>query len=527
MQAKVARAVVTQKRSRGSAVLVAAGILLSRIAGLVRDRVFAHYFGNSDAADAFRAALRIPNFLQNLFGEGVLSASFIPVYAGLVARSDREQAGRVAGAVFAILGLLTSLLVALGVLSTPLLIDVIAPGFHGDKRELTISLVRILFPGAGLLVLSAWCLGILNSHRRFFLSYSVPVLWNVAMIAALAGFGSRQSQEKLALTVAWASVAGSALQFFAQLPVVLQLVEGLRVQLATQLESVRTVMRNFGPVFVSRGVVQLSAYIDSLLASLLPTGAVSALAYAQTIYLLPVSLFGMAVSASELPEMSSATGSQEEVAEYLRTRLVSGLRRIAFFVIPSAAAFIALGDVVAGAIYQSGKFGRADAVWVWGILAGSGVGLLASTQGRLYSSAFYALKDTRTPLAFAVLRVALTTVLGYLCAIPLPPLLGIDPKWGVAGLTASAGVSGWVEFLLLRRALGKRIGAASAGAAYFARLWGAAIIAAGAAWAIRSRFAGSLHPVLAAGAILIPYTLVYFALAGPKQLLAMLPKKGR
>src|SRR5579863_873119 len=232
---------------RGAASLVAAGIFLSRIAGLIRDRVFAHYFGNSAAADAFRAALRIPNFLQTLFGEGVLSASFIPVYASLAAHEKREEAGRVAGAVFAILALLTAALVLIGVLATPLFIDAIAPGFTGSKRELTISLVRILFPGAGLLVLSAWCLGILNSHRRFFLSYSVPVLWNIAMIAALLWFGPRVGQDRLAGIVAWASVIGSAAQFFTQLPVVLGLVPALRVRLTTHLEGVRTVIRSFGP----------------------------------------------------------------------------------------------------------------------------------------------------------------------------------------------------------------------------------------------------------------------------------------
>ena len=175
--------------SKRHAFLVAAGIFLSRIAGLIRERVFAHYFGNSDAADAFKAAFRIPNFLQNLFGEGVLSASFIPVYAGLLAREDDEEARRTAGAVASLLALTTSILVLIGVLATPYLIDAIAPGFHGEKRELTIRLVRILFPGAGLLVFSAWCLGILNSHRRFFLSYTAPVIWNVAMIATLWGFG--------------------------------------------------------------------------------------------------------------------------------------------------------------------------------------------------------------------------------------------------------------------------------------------------------------------------------------------------
>jgi len=131
-------------------VFVAAGILLSRLAGLVRLQVFAHYFGlESDAADAFNAAFRIPNFLQNLFGEGALSASFIPVYAALVARGERKDADRVAGAVGALLALAVGILVLAGVFATPLLIAAIAPGFTGDKRELTIQLVRILFPGAG------------------------------------------------------------------------------------------------------------------------------------------------------------------------------------------------------------------------------------------------------------------------------------------------------------------------------------------------------------------------------------------
>jgi len=290
------------------ATVVATGILLSRIAGLVRDRVFAHYFGNSDVADAFRAAFRIPNFLQNLFGEGVLSASFIPVYANLLAREEREEADRVASAVFCLLSLMVSFLVLIGVLATPLLIDTIAPGFEGAKRQLTITLVRILFPGAALLALSAWCLGILNSHRRFFISYTAPVAWNLVMIGFLIGFGSHLEQDLLSKAVAWGSVIGSAAQFGVQLPQVSRLLGRFRVSMGIGVESVRTVVHNFIPVFVSRGVVQISAYIDALLASLLPTGALSALVYAQTVYTLPVSLFGMSVSAAELPILSSALG---------------------------------------------------------------------------------------------------------------------------------------------------------------------------------------------------------------------------
>jgi putative peptidoglycan lipid II flippase len=503
-------AVASRFASKRSSFLVAAGIFLSRVAGLIRDRVFAHYFGNSDAADAFKAAFRIPNALQNLFGEGVLSASFIPVYASLLARGEEKEARRTAGAVAALLALSTSVLVLAGVLATPYLIDAIAPGFSGEKRELTIRIVRILFPGAGLFVFSAWCLGILNSHRKFFLSYTAPVIWNAAMIGTLWAFGARYSQFPLAIVLSWGSVLGAALMVAIQLPVVLGLLRGLHLSLAFHLENVRTVIRNFFPVFISRGVVQISAYVDALLASLLPTGAVAALAYAQTLYTLPVSLFGMSVSAAELPAMSGAVGAESEVAEVLRTRLNAGLRQIAFFVIPSVAAFLVLGDVIVSAIYQSGRFTHSDAMYVWGILAGSTVGLLASTLGRLYSSTYYALKDTRTPLRFAVIRVVLTTVLGYLSAIPLPHLLGIAPRWGVAGLTISAGVSSWVEFALLRRTLNRRIGATGLAPSYLAKGWGAALIAAGIGRALLFAV-GHRNPIIVAIVVLGPYGIVYFA----------------
>lgn len=491
--------------------MVAAGILASRLAGLVRNRVFAHFFGTSDAADAFNAAFRIPNFLQNLFGEGVLSASFIPIYAGLRARGEDAEARRVAAAVAALLAIVTSLLVLAGVLLTPVLIALIAPGFEGEKRVETIRLVRILFPGAGMLALSAWCLGVLNSHRRFFLSYSAPVIWNLAIIAALVGFGHGVPQYPLAEIAAWGAVAGSFLQLAVQYPTVHRLLAGAWPRLVRGSAAVSSVISNFFPVFVGRGVVQISAYVDTVLASLLPSGAVAGLSYAQVIYTLPVSLFGMSVSASELPEMSSAMGSETERAAYLRGRLDAGLRQIAFLVVPSAVAFLALGDVITGALYQSGEFTHAMTVYVWGILAGSAVGLLASTMGRLYASTFWALHDTRTPLRTATLRVGLTIGLGYLFALPLPRALGVDARWGAAGLTASAGLAGWIEFLLLRRALNRRIGRTGVPLSVVTRLWGSAAAAGAVGLALR-RVLPVHHPVVLAIFLLGAYGVVYLAL---------------
>jgi len=508
----VPASITTRSRARRGALFVGAGIFASRLAGLVRLQVFAHYFGlQSDAADAFNAAFRIPNFLQNLFGEGALSASFIPVYASLVARGERKDADRVAGAVGALLALVVAVLVVAGVLATPVLIAAIAPGFTGDKRELTIQLVRILFPGAGLLVLSAWCLGVLNSHHRFLLSYAAPVMWNAAMIATLVAFGASSPLPRLAVLLAWGSVIGSFVQFAVQVPVVLRVAPDLRFALDIASDHVTIVTRNFVPVFISRGVVQVSAYIDTLLASLLPTGAVTGIANAQLLYTLPISLFGMSVAAAELPSMSGEASADDAGRDMLRRRLDAGLRRIAFFVVPSAMAFLALGDVLVAALLESGRFRHADSVYVWGILAGSSVGLLASTLGRLYSSTYYALRDTRTPLRFALIRVALTTVLGYLFAIPLPRMLGIPQVWGAAGLTSSAGIAGWVEMLLLRRRMNERIGKTGLPATYVGKLWTAAISGAAVAWTVKLSIP-ALPPVVAAVLIIGPYGLIFFAM---------------
>src|SRR5205807_8044882 len=190
--------------------------------------------------------------------------------------------GRVAGIVASLLALTIAVLVLIGALLTPWLLIIIAPGYHGPIRELTIIVVRILFPGVGLLVLSAWCLGILNSHHKFFLSYVAPVLWNVAMIASLVIFGTRLGQADLAIALSWGTVIGSALQLGIQVPFVFRYAKHLSFGLDTALEPVREILRNLGPVVVGRGVVQLSAYVDMWIATFLPGGAVSSLAYAQT-----------------------------------------------------------------------------------------------------------------------------------------------------------------------------------------------------------------------------------------------------
>ena len=500
------------RTSGRSAALVGAGIFLSRIAGLIRQRVFAHYLGLYDEADVLTASFRIPNLLQNLLGEGALSASFIPVYARLVAEGKDEDARVLASAVAGLLALVVSIIVALGVVAAPLVVNVLVPGFTGAKHELTVELVRIIFPATALLVLSAWCLGILNSHGKFFLSYAAPVVWNLTLIVATLAVGRRVMPERLVIYIAWAAVGGSLLQLLVQLPSTIALTRGLRLSMDATHANVAKVMGNFGPALMGRGVNQVSAYVDAFIASLLGQGAVAAISSAQMLYTLPVSLFGMSVSAAELPAMSAATGEEPERHAVMRLRLEDGLHRIAFFVVPCSAAFVTLGDQVAGAVFQTGRFGAQDSRYVWAILAGSAVGLLASTLSRLSSSTFYALGDTRTPLRYALARVALTTGLGVVGALLVPRLLGIDLKWGAVGLSATAGISAWVEFLLLRHTLARRIGAVHFRPGYLPRLWVAAGTGALTAWTILMHTEG-LGPLVQALLALVPFTLVYFGLA--------------
>ena len=456
---------------------MAAGILLSRLVGLVRQKLFAHYLGTGMEAAAYAAATRIPNVLQNLLGEGVLSASFIPVYAGLRAQKDDESARRVAGALFGLLTLLVGAMVGLGVLAAPVMVDLIAPGYEGATRELTIRLVRLIFPGTGVLVLSAWCLGILNSHKKFFLSYAAPVMWNGCVIAALL-LARGKTQDEIATWAAWGTIFGSAAQFVVQLPNVLALLGGFSPMPSLSAPGVGQVMKGFLPALMARGVVQVSSWVDVAYASWISDRAVAVLANAQTIALLPVSLFGMAISAAELPEMSAdAMKSQEERTKAISERLGAGLERMAFFVVPSAVAFLTLGDLIAAALLESGKFTAADSRFTWYLLIGSGVALSAQTSGRLYSSAFYALKDTRRPLIFAAIRVTLGIALGYYAVRILPGQLGLPAHLGAVFITITTGVTAWVEMLLLKRRLRMELGSLPSTRGQLIKVWPAAILA--------------------------------------------------
>ena len=489
---------------------VGAGIFVSRIFGFVRQRVFAHYFGSTDFADAFNASLRLPNVVQNLLGEGTLSAALIPHYAALIERGKTEEARRFAGATLGLLALLAGAVTLIGVLAAPLVVALFFPRWDAAKQDLTVTLVRILFPMTGLLVISAWALGILNSHRRFFVSYVAPVFWNVAMIAAMVSgavwLGSAEPSRDLVIVLAWGALAGGALQLGFQLPFLARYARGVRPSLGRGVEGVPEAVTSFWPVVMARGVVNLSAWLDLILAGQLRTGAVAVLGYAQTFYVLPISLFGMSIAASELPELSRSEGAATRaVAE----RVTRALRRVTYFMVPSAVAYVFLGDVIVGALYETGAFGESATQVTWAVLAAYALGLPASGASRVLTSAFYALKESRTPSRIAYLRVALSLGASLLFMIPLDRIgiggLGL----GAAGLALGASVGAWAEYALLRRALRMKVGPHGIGPSA-ARIWLAAAVAA-AAGALIHVVVPPAHPAWIAVETLIPFGVVYLA----------------
>lgn len=529
-------------RSGGRAARVAGGIFLSRIVGFLRDRAIAHYFGVGPHADVFRTALRGPNILQNLLGEGSISAAFIPIYARMIGEGRERDAGRFAGAIFAILLALAAALSLLGIAFARPIVALLAPGFLGDAARvvagtmtvdrfpLAVSAVRIIFPMTGILVLSAWALGVLNSHRRFFLPYFAPVLWNGAIIAALwltgeglLGTGGGALRDRLLIAACYGALAGGLLQFLVQLPLVMRLLRGFRLFQRGPVEGVKDALKAFGPVVAGRGVYQLSAYIDLLLASLLASGAIAALGWAQTLYVLPVSLFGLSVAAAELPELSRRTA--KEASGEVTDRVSRSLRQIAFLTVPTCVGYLGFGYLIVGALFRTGWFTVGDNWIVYLVLCGYSLGLLATTWSRLMQNAFYAQRDTKTPARIAVARVAVSAG----AAVPL--MLWLD-RFAIDGFVAAAGsgdlattiflgavglslasaLGAWVELVLLQSRLRTHLESFRLPLGDLSKKTGTALLAAMPA-AMVWCYLPAMHVALTAAIIVGLFAAVYLALA--------------
>jgi putative peptidoglycan lipid II flippase len=394
------------------------------------------------------------------------------------------------------------------------------------------------------LVLSAWCLGVLNSHRKFFLSYVAPVLWNVAQIVALligvvmvGGFRTLSDKSQLAVYLSWGVLIGGILQFGVQIIPVRRLLGHIQLSLDTTSEHVRSVLARFAPVLLGRGCIQIMGWVDLWLASYLVTGAVSSLTYTMVLYLLPVSLFGVSVAAAELPDLSQVEVHDPETRRQFRLRLEDSMARIAWYVAPSATLFIVVGDVIVRAVFQRGSFDAADTVAVWLALAFLSMGLLPITASRLLQNGLYALDDARTPARLGILGVVLAAIFGVVLMFPfdrlivgpdgitgfghiltfgpLPPAVRENvadiPHLGIVGLALGATMSDWIEYSLLSRSLAWRIGRTRMAGRWLTQIAiGSAVTAAVAAVAAFV-FAHRLPELVAVIFVCVPAAAAYLA----------------
>lgn len=457
--------------------VAAAGIGLSRFSGVARSVLVTNILGIGLIGDAFAAAQRVPNILQNLFGEGALSAAFVPEYSRLL-ESDPKEAGKLAGGILSFLLCLVAGLTAVAFLATEPITRSIAWGFTGERFDLTVQLVRIIILGTAVLVMSAWCLAILNSHGRFFLGYAAPVAWNICQIIVLIVLAiSEVTGSTAAEALAWALVIGSLLQVLIQIPTVLRGNRNIRFNLLWKEPSTALVLRRFVPAVAGRGALQLSSFMDLALASLLSIGAASALAAAQAIYLLPVALIATSIAAVELPELSRSPDTAT-IHERVNKRLLQML----WLVGPILALYLAAGAPIADFLFNLGGLRNSidpgDLTVIGFALGAYALGLPALLSSRLLQSVCFSTGDTTTPSRIALARVLLSAGLGLVLMFqfeqvvvinqtlvgfgdwnfvwgPLPDAARnaqqLPPRLGPVGLALGSAIGAWFEFWWLRK----------------------------------------------------------------------------
>lgn len=412
----------------------------------------ARVLGTTLYADAVSAAFKVPNLLQNLLGEGTLSAAFIPEYARLSDSEDARAAGALARRVLWILSGIVALIVALGVLGAPIIIGITLPGLEGERRSLTVAAARIAFLMTGVLVFSAWSLAILNAHRKFFTAYVAPVMWNLALIVFLAiNYGARPNG-RFVIILMWVAVIGAVLQLLVQLPTLFKVEKSLAAKWSGARAAANGVLRAAVPTIFGRGAVQISGYIDYFLVSFLAAGTLSIMRYSQMLYMLPISLLGFSVAAAELPELSRMRDLG--VGEMMK-RTRAALHETWFWSIPVAVAFLVFGDGVVGVILEGGNFERGDTRLVYAALAGYTLGLLPANGGRVLVSTLYATGDTKTPARISIIRIVFSAVTSAVLMFLL--LRAYGGVVAVVGVALGSALGSWIEFILLRRAVSKNL----------------------------------------------------------------------
>ena len=438
--------------SENSRVVRAAGVvgmatMLSRVFGFIRDMIVAGLFGAGLTTDAFFVAFRIPNLLRRLLAEGSLTVSFVPVFTEYLKNRTRKEALELAEIAFTALSILLVAVSLLGVLLSPLIVTIMAPGFVKTPAQynLAVFLTRMMFPYIMLISLVALCMGILNSLRHFAAPALSPVVLNLAMI--LSALTLRDFFREPITALAVGVMAGGVLQLAMQWPFLVRMGVRLKPNFRFRHPGVRRIGLLMLPAAFGAAIYQINIFIGTILASLLPTGSVSYLYYADRIVELPLGVFAIAVGTATLPSFSEQV-AQGRFDELKRT-IAFSLRIILFITIPATVALIALRVPIISVLFQRGEFGIQSTLLTSQALLCYAVGLWAFSVIRIIVSAFYSLQDTRSPMKAAIVALIVNAVFSVALMFPL--------KHGGLALATSiaTAVNVGMLWVILRRRIGK------------------------------------------------------------------------
>ncbi len=426
--------------------VVGVSTLLSRILGFIRDVLIARFFGAGFTSDAFFVAFRIPNLLRRLFAEGSLSMAFVSVFTEQLVRNGKQEAIRFASSALKLLSVILVLVSLIGILLSPVIIRLLAPGFldHPEKLSLTIMLTQIMFPYIFFIGLVALCMGILNALDHFVAPALAPVLLNIAMIGGMLWISPHMKDPIVGLAAG--VIIGGVLQLALQVPFLIKkgiyLLNRVRVYHAG-IKKVGTLML---PMVFGAAVYQINILVGTFLASFLREGSVSYLYYADRLVQFPLGIFAVAISTAVLPVLSRQAVEKDFVA--VKETFCYALKLVFYVTVPAMVGLIVLREPIVTLLFQRGEFDVGASRLTACALLYYGIGIWAFSAIRVVISTYYAIQDTKTPVKAAVVSVFANIILGSMLMIPL----------GHSGIALAASISSMLNFYLLSRMLKARLG---------------------------------------------------------------------
>ncbi|MDD3052717.1 MAG: murein biosynthesis integral membrane protein MurJ, partial [Candidatus Cloacimonetes bacterium] len=418
---------------------MSAAVFLSRISGLIRDMIFAYYFGATYLADAFHFAYEIPNLIRKLFGEGALSAAFIPEYKSIENTGDKEKLINFGLNILTILAIFLLLLSILGILFAGPIVRLIGPGFDEGTSQLTIKLTKLIFPYLFLIGLSSTLISILNAHGYFFIPGISTLLLNFAMIGSLIihSFVSNAESEQKIKIYAFSVVVGGILQTVVNLPILYRIGYRFVLHLNLQSKEFISVIKRFIPGMIGLMVREINLLADKILASLLPVGSIAALTYGNRLMQLPLGIFGISVSTAVLPLFSEYVVQKKWSS--LQDRLKFSIISLSVIMLPTTMIIIALGKDIIRILFMRGVFDENALIMSYKALVFYSLGLVFYSINRTIIPIFYANKNTKTPVKISAVIVIINISLN----------IGLMRFLQHSGLALATSLTAMIHLLLL------------------------------------------------------------------------------